>query len=112
MTPSHPHSAFAKPPPDPQTQTLAACAIALNCLATLRHALDAFQSHASQTQQPRLQHLACAATAVLDDSPASCKALAATRFPISRTAACQPQTPCCADARRPFMGAKDEYSLC
>ncbi|WP_141113310.1 hypothetical protein [Chromobacterium haemolyticum] len=67
MTPSHPHSAFAKPPPDPQTQTLAACAIALNCLATLRHALDAFQSHAAQTQQPRLQHLACAATAVLDD---------------------------------------------
>lgn len=67
MTPSHPHSAFAKPPPDPQTQTLAACALALNCLVTLRHVLDAFQSHAAQTQQPRLQHLACAATAVLDD---------------------------------------------
>jgi len=59
---------FRSPAPQPPpSQTLAACALALNCLATLRHALDAFQTHAAQTHQPRLQHLACAATAVLDD---------------------------------------------
>lgn len=86
MTPSHPHSAFAKPPPDPQTQTLAACAIALNCLATLRHALDAFQSHAAQTQQPRLQHLACAATAVLDDCASQLQSLSRDAF------SCQPDS--------------------
>lgn len=57
---------FRSPAPPPPS-TLAACALALNCLTTLRHVLDAFQSHAAQTQQPRLQHLACAATAVLDD---------------------------------------------
>lgn len=67
MTPSHPHSAFAKPPPDSQPSPLAGCPLALNCLPTLRHALDAFRSHTAQTQQPRLQHLACATTTVLDD---------------------------------------------
>lgn len=81
MTPSHPHSAFAKPPPDPQSQTLAACALALNCLATLRHALDAFQSHAAQSHQPRLQHLACAATAVLDDCASQLHSLSYDSLP-------------------------------
>lgn len=73
---------FRSPAPQPPpSQTLAACALALNCLATLRHALNAFQTHAAQTHQPRLQHLACAAAAVLDDCVSQLQSLSYDSLP-------------------------------
>lgn len=80
---------FRSPAPHPPpSQTLAACALALNCLATLRHALDAFQFHATQTLQPRLGHLACATTTVLDDFASQLHSLCPDAAPCPPTDRC------------------------